>query len=367
MHESGVTFVSDLAKDGFWLFGSGTFARDVAVVCRRNGLNLLGVLDHLNSEFLNFRDLDIPTYELSEVRDFSSAPIYLAICNPYVNIRRLDDKIRLFATSSDIRSPVLLCRFLSSVGLSIQNYWLTTDLSLYDNSQLEISHFESVLEDKQSRELLRSILNYRVNGNISDLPAQSPISEQYLPVGLNTPPSRLNMLEMGSCGGENLISFIRSGLAIEQSIAFEPDLVNYQQLVQLIEHHELSHVIPLPLAAWDSTVQLRFSASGSSNSSVNPNGDSMIQAVAVDEFIPKDIKVNYIKMDIEGAEPHALMGSMKVIERNVPHLAICVYHKPEQLWEIGLWILANFPQKYRFYLRSYAEQTFETVLYCIPR
>jgi hypothetical protein len=68
-------------------------------------------------------------------------------------------------------------------------------------------------------------------------------------------------------------------------------------------------------------------------------------------------------MDIEGAELNALKGAHQIIKRSTPHLAICVYHKPKDLWDIGLWIDQNFSGKYSFYIRTYAEQTFETVLY----
>jgi len=125
-------------------------------------------------------------------------------------------------------------------------------------------------------------------------------------------------------------------------------------------------VVPLPLAAWNETVRLQFNESGGTNSGVSINGVATVQAIRIDDLVAEDIEINYIKMDIEGAELMALEGARKTISRQTPHLAICVYHEPGHLWEIGLWIEENFPQKYKMYLRTYAEQTFETVLYCIP-
>jgi len=91
-----------------------------------------------------------------------------------------------------------------------------------------------------------------------------------------------------------------------------------------------------------------------------------VQASCLDNLIPGTASINYIKMDIEGAELNALQGAHQIIKRSTPHLAICIYHKPKDLWEIGLWIHQNFSGKYSFYIRTYAEQTFETVLYCVP-
>jgi FkbM family methyltransferase len=44
--------------------------------------------------------------------------------------------------------------------------------------------------------------------------------------------------------------------------------------------------------------------------------------------------VNFIKMDIEGAEMEALGGASRVIREFKPRLAISGYHKPQDLWEI---------------------------------
>ena len=77
--------------------------------------------------------------------------------------------------------------------------------------------------------------------------------------------------------------------------------------------------------------------------------------------------INYIKMDIEGAEISAIAGLKNTIIKQNPHLAISVYHKPTDLWEIPFKINQIAPDTYSFFLRVYGHQTFDTVLYCIPR
>lgn len=73
-------------------------------------------------------------------------------------------------------------------------------------------------------------------------------------------------------------------------------------------------------------------------------------------------KVTFVKMDIEGAEMDALRGMEKLMKRDRPKLAICVYHKPEDLWEIPLYIKHIVPE-YTFILRHHSHDTSETVLY----
>lgn len=49
-------------------------------------------------------------------------------------------------------------------------------------------------------------------------------------------------------------------------------------------------------------------------------------------------RVDYIKLDIEGSEWDALHGAAKTINRWKPKMAICVYHKPEDLWTLATYI-----------------------------
>lgn len=42
----------------------------------------------------------------------------------------------------------------------------------------------------------------------------------------------------------------------------------------------------------------------------------------------------FIKMDIEGSEVAALRGAEEILRTQKPQLAICVYHKTSDFWEI---------------------------------
>lgn len=60
----------------------------------------------------------------------------------------------------------------------------------------------------------------------------------------------------------------------------------------------------------------------------------------------------------------ALMGCRNLIINNKPKLAVCVYHKPSDLWEIPLYIYSLNPQ-YKIFLRHHTYTLTETVCYAI--
>lgn len=74
-------------------------------------------------------------------------------------------------------------------------------------------------------------------------------------------------------------------------------------------------------------------------------------------------KVDFIKMDIEGSEAAALLGARQTIAKFKPKLAISLYHKPSDIFEIPLLINHLFPFYDQFYLDHYSIHQWETVLY----
>ena len=70
-------------------------------------------------------------------------------------------------------------------------------------------------------------------------------------------------------------------------------------------------------------------------------------------------------MDIEGSELKALCGARETICRLKPKLAISIYHKTEDIWELPKVIL-QMNSEYKFYLRHYSLAAEDTVLYALP-
>ena len=85
--------------------------------------------------------------------------------------------------------------------------------------------------------------------------------------------------------------------------------------------------------------------------------------VCIDDWVNSNNlkKVDFIKMDIEGAELDALRGAIETLKRFRPKLAIALYHRPEDIYEIPE-LLMSLNLGYRYYLKHPTSAGFETVL-----
>jgi FkbM family methyltransferase len=84
------------------------------------------------------------------------------------------------------------------------------------------------------------------------------------------------------------------------------------------------------------------------------------------DFLVKSQKIrriDFIKLDVEGAELDCIRGARESIQKFKPKLAISLYHKPNDLYEIIAHVKQEFPF-YSCYIDHYTIHGEETVLYC---
>lgn len=76
--------------------------------------------------------------------------------------------------------------------------------------------------------------------------------------------------------------------------------------------------------------------SGGAGSRKDPNGTLTAKFIDLDTYVARKNlpRVDYIKLDIEGAELDMLRGAAKTITRYKPKMAISAYHKNDDLWTL---------------------------------
>ncbi|NPA60305.1 MAG: FkbM family methyltransferase, partial [Epsilonproteobacteria bacterium] len=67
-------------------------------------------------------------------------------------------------------------------------------------------------------------------------------------------------------------------------------------------------------------------------STIYGKGTQSVEVDTIDNILKE--RVDYIKMDIEGAEQDAIDGAKQSIKKYKPILAICIYHKAEDWYKI---------------------------------
>lgn len=150
-----------------------------------------------------------------------------------------------------------------------------------------------------------------------------------------------------------------SGHKYRRIIAFEPDSYNYENCLKNIDIRDCEL---LSYAAWGRGEELCFSSAGSGSNVFGTEG-KRVKAESIDHVLNGE-RATFIKMDVEGAELKVLEGTESTIKKYKPRLAICIYHKPDDIYRIPL-LLMDYRDDYKFYIRHYTSCSYETVLYAV--
>lgn len=179
------------------------------------------------------------------------------------------------------------------------------------------------------------------------------------------------VIDAGACWGDTTLHFahrVGPGGSVHAFECLEENLAIYGDNLQ--RNPDLGARIELERRAlWSETGQkLNFVANGPGSRVSAARGDagSEVSTVSLDDYAEEAgiARVDFIKMDIEGAEQRALDGAEYILRRDRPKLAISVYHKPEDITEIPRWI-DRLGLGYRCYLDHYTIHNEETVLFAI--
>ena len=250
------------------------------------------------------------------------------------------------------------------------NYlWLVQDRSkMLDESKL--SKIKTLFFDQKSKNILEQIINLRKTLDVKYYvdPSDTEYFPQDIPLLDNF--SAINFIDCGAFTGDTVAELMKQKKNVNYCISFEPDINNFERLNNQLEIlnkiHPQTNFIVYPAGVYSSNTILHFSNAGvDSSASVVETSSTSISVVSLDNVILNS-NPNYIKMDIEGAEKEAILGAQKTIQKYKPDLAICLYHKPEDLWEIPL-LLNLIEPTYDMYLRVHEDMCLSTVLYCISQ
>ena len=238
----------------------------------------------------------------------------------------------------------------------------------------------ALLQDSESKKAFRGAITGKFTGQSEDFHyAQEP---QYLLEGF-MPEKGDIAIDGGAYNGGTGIDFSSLGAEV---YAFELDPANYQQCLKASEKH---HFTVENMGLWSSKKAASFIPSGT-GSHVDKNGTTTTQLIDLDTYVLENQlpRIDYIKLDVEGAEMESLKGAFMSIAKWKPKMAISAYHRFEDLYDLAKYVKSIRPdytfafRHYRIDTRNYDLNTeekdllrkydislliptlFETVLYC---
>lgn len=179
-------------------------------------------------------------------------------------------------------------------------------------------------------------------------------------------------LDLGACFGDTSIWMCENGAA--ESWAFEIDKDNLEALkinVSAAGCAERVHIAPDAVSSSSGEIWYQPCAGNRGAGRVllqdpKTDGSYRVNCVTLDGFCrANSIKPDFIKMDIEGAEPMAIAGGKEVFSNFRPKFAICIYHAWPHRWQIPLQLRDLCPD-YEFYCKKSSPDC-ETVLLGRPK
>ncbi len=346
------------------LFGAGTLGRRALALLREIGYRPLAFSD--NNQKAWGSEIDgvsvLPPNEAAQ-RYGNSALFLVTIWNDRHWFKETYQQLSgLGCTLASSYAPVLWRfpgRFLQLVLLNAPPHqvYLQAD---------EVLRAEHIWADAQSVETYRANIRWRALGDPLDLPGR-PKENTYFPRELFELTTGESFLDCGAFDGDTIRqSLAVGGELLSHIYAVEADSNSFARLQHFVNQlpEELQKRIDLySCAVGLERGLIHFENSGTVDSKASDHG-SVVLVYPIDELL-QDKPVSFIKMDIEGAEYDALRGAAKVIQRDKPTLAICVYHTQNDIWRIPLLIRELLPE-HQFFLRAYEGDGFQTVVYAVP-
>lgn len=223
-------------------------------------------------------------------------------------------------------------------------------------------------EDEESRRQFVAHLRFRLRLDYAALPANS--HDDYFPEGLVPAlPADAVFVDCGAFDGDTVRRFLAHQRGSFGAVyAFEPDAENFRRLRDYAAGlgADAARVHVFKAGVGERRTTLRFNATGNMSASLSEAGSVEVEVLPVSEVVRENGPAAvYVKYDVEGAEWEALRGTEELIRRARPLLAVSIYHRPDDLWQLPLYLRA-LPPAYRLFLRTQGDDGMDVICYAIP-
>lgn len=331
------------------LYGAGANCNFAALLCATYNIPISYICDSAKKAFYTKDkkwDIISPSKLAHEHFDatvlITSWKYEKAIHNTLINLGVPDDQIYYF------RYPDIL------------------PLSEFENKYLQYyRQAYDLFTDNRSKQRILDRINLYLLGQ--PYPSDSLHEDGYFMSPYFKPARDDVYIDVGVYTGDTIEQFINAcqqtssgqhgGIRYKYIYGFEADPNNYKVACKNLIKCDKLKLIPSGLWETETILSLNISEAYTqglnSNFGLFPTSSTIkVPVTTLDIFFqdkPQDDWPTLIKMDIEGAEKKALLGCTKVIQAKKPRLAISIYHKPEDIYELPKTIM-DIRKDYNFTL-----------------
>lgn len=339
------SIAKELYASGYPLivYGCGIRARKICDLLSNKGIKIDAVVVsrqyYSKNSFLAIKDEKIPVQVFEDViNKYGEVNIFAGF-----SMRNLNH-LKLYENKKVHKVYTFNCGCFPTYNITHQ--------FLKENGEW-LESFYDMLADEKSKELLTACLDGRVSGSYKNMAVRYDTSQynKYFADGFIKIGANECFVDCGAFNGDTVLEFISKSPAENSNkiFCFEPDANNVNAFYK--NTGNIPNLKLFQLGVWSKKETLCFSGGQGESSTITEQGSAAIDVDSIDNLIPNDEKVTIIKMDIEGSEYEALVGAQKTIVRDKPSMAICVYHRYDDLVKIPKYIHTLVPQ-YKFYLRQ---------------
>lgn len=232
----------------------------------------------------------------------------------------------------------------------------------FKNNFIKYKDVYELLDDEKSKEIFTKIINFKITFDYNFMEGfTNNTKEQYFDKELIPDIKNITFIDGGGYVGDTSTELIKKFSDFKKIYLIEPILDNIKIAKRKLAHIKNIEFLNIGISSKKTTLYFNESKSFST---IYGNGTQSVKVDTIDNLIKE--KIDFIKLDIEGAEQDAILGAKKSIKKYKPILAICIYHKAQDWYEIPKLVL-TIENNYKIYIRHYMEGIFETVMYFLPK
>lgn len=272
--------------------------------------------------------------------------------------------------------------FEHSSNMKISEDFIKNNSAMFEKAR-------SVFESAKDRELYDLAIKSRCNKESFDKLSEyiirnfNLVNTQYFEF-INKDAIKV-VFDCGAYDGATVVKFLNNFAKAEKVYAFEPLYKIFARKPFSTTIHNSDKIEMFEYALWDCKKTFQFkNQNGGSRIDFLVNPDPLnnskkkfkdietevfhsVQTISIDEFMQENNinELDFAKFDIEGAELCALKGAKNSLIKHRPQLAVCLYHKNEDFYEIPLY-LSSILSNYTFKFAHQYLGVWDSILYAIP-